>query len=909
MESGSVIRTAPTQEINLDPDLYLFLQGANGGIEINPLEFARTSLQLLKNLPLVRDAVLEYFCRLFDSSVASYLAELDMSHNPTQEENTLMEIHSVLCSYVKANPEAWAPIISTWSLELLGSLSSKYIGHSRVASTKNLNDALHLWMSCRATRTLIDLNTQCLTCLMHYNTETCINALLVTSVQHSPNFDWVVAHVGSSFPHTVITRVLSCGLKDFFQTEQGGKAPKINSVVGILGHLAGSHLADISVALLELFQWSFEENPNDNEDTILQKVATVPYILELASLSTVLLKSLSTDVLLSLNCDVIHKMVPFAPKWCNYLGGRIALQELVIHLSLGCSSGGEFVFKLLLDAAEDPYQPVSNNALEFIELLLKEMGYLLHMRRLRIPLLDCIQSNILSIQPLLLSDQPLRNYTACCLLKMLAWQDWNLVTGSLSYMLTHSSNDAQLANLVQLLEESNGSKSLNKAVQLALTSIGQDDGCDPCQFWDNLYKLMKWDLRDKMVLQTTLTALKDNMRCVAKSLVFTNNIKELHTIANVLEQVSSPQHHPLGVQNVLWVTHATVGYFYSCLKLESGLGKLRGCRVANKLFTRLSNTFPAARNTALRALIEIALTSKTSSLFGNISKPHTNNPPTVSLLQENLKQGTSTLMAQKHSSVFHTGIIGFGLRSSINNNSVDEDTIKTNTSCLIAAITACCQAESPQACLDAIITVALLLVELISPDVMYNGLPWPEEDFCKVTVERDLHICSKLKTLPVIWSLLHFIAAYRPTLCYCSVILRAVAAILVSEWSTAAQQKKGIGEDKLLLEKTIKLLSIMSLGQLLPPPLSSLKEAIPHLPPNQVVMLLRECLWNYMRDHVPSPALFTRDSSGVMWRDPTLSRPPRQYTETFRIILQRNIGKLGQLYAQLFFMHNEESQV
>lgn len=38
--------------------------------------------------------------------------------------------------------------------------------------------------------------------------------------------------------------------------------------------------------------------------------------------------------------------------------------------------------------------------------------------------------------------------------------------------------------------------------------------------------------------------------------------------------------------------------------------------------------------------------------------------------------------------------------------------------------------------LDSAIQVALLLVELISPDVMYNGLPWPEEDFCKV---RELH--------------------------------------------------------------------------------------------------------------------------------------------------------------------------
>lgn len=38
----------------------------------------------------------------------------------TQEELAITEIHSVLCSFVSLNAEAWAPIISTWSLELLG---------------------------------------------------------------------------------------------------------------------------------------------------------------------------------------------------------------------------------------------------------------------------------------------------------------------------------------------------------------------------------------------------------------------------------------------------------------------------------------------------------------------------------------------------------------------------------------------------------------------------------------------------------------------------------------------------------------------------------------------------------------------------------------------------------------------
>ena len=32
--------------------------------------------------------------------------------------------------------------------------------------------------------------------------------------------------------------------------------------------------------------------------------------------------------------------------------------------------------------------------------------------------------------------------------------------------------------------------------------------------------------------------------------------------------------------------------------------------------------------------------------------------------------------------------------------------------------------------------LALQVIELVTPDVMYNGIPWPEEDFAKITVER-----------------------------------------------------------------------------------------------------------------------------------------------------------------------------
>lgn len=59
-------------------------------------------------------------------------------------------------------------------------------------------------------------------------------------------------------------------------------------------------------------------------------------------------------------------MCSYATDWCSYLGGRQALQELVVHLALNCSTGGDHIFMLLLDAAEDPYALMSSNALEIL---------------------------------------------------------------------------------------------------------------------------------------------------------------------------------------------------------------------------------------------------------------------------------------------------------------------------------------------------------------------------------------------------------------------------------------------------------------------------------------------------------------------------------------------------------------
>lgn len=71
---------------------------------------------------------------------------------------------------------------------------------------------------------------------MNSNVDVCIDALLDMSVQHSPYFDWFIAHIGSCFPNTIITRVLACGLKDFcalssMHTLTEKKAPKVAIII------------------------------------------------------------------------------------------------------------------------------------------------------------------------------------------------------------------------------------------------------------------------------------------------------------------------------------------------------------------------------------------------------------------------------------------------------------------------------------------------------------------------------------------------------------------------------------------------------------------------------------------------------------------------------------------------------
>jgi hypothetical protein len=73
-----------------------------------------------------------------------------------------------------------------------------------------------------------------------------------TSGSHGTQFDWVVAHVGNSYPQTIVNEVLGLGLQHFSSTSS--QISRITSVDRILAYLATTHAKEVEHAFDQTVQ-------------------------------------------------------------------------------------------------------------------------------------------------------------------------------------------------------------------------------------------------------------------------------------------------------------------------------------------------------------------------------------------------------------------------------------------------------------------------------------------------------------------------------------------------------------------------------------------------------------------------------------------------------------------------------
>jgi len=876
----------------------MFLAGA-GNISrhgVSP-QLCDTALFLLSNLPAAREAVLEWYSLVLDGVLERFNVETGSSY---EEEEILSGMSRTLIRLMSTSPSPWAPIISSWSLECLGKLSSKW--SSKVCGkSSSLHEKLSSWLRCHVARVLLDLSADCLSRLMDSkvetkevvgsemsDTESCIAALLETSVKHTPHFDWVIAHVGSCFPHTVTERVLSVGLKDFLTaSKEAGptvtgqqvlvRSARLSSVVNILSHLTLSHLSDVQRAIESLVA-SAQSNP-----------PTIPFLLALAVHSPGVRRALTTDL-----ATLIPSLLPSLPdlyhRWENVFYNKTnnTLLAEATQLLLATDRGGPNLLLLLLKLGSDSE---SIAARTLLNCCLSELSSQVGSRsRLEdVPLLTGMSAVLPSLMKLMLSSSKFQVSSSSVLVYLYCQQKGRSVSASvLKFLLSNGQTESHLetaSQLVVMLEQFHFDI-VKDAVSAGLR--------------DNSHEKMITLMRNLISLSSEERWARAVSSCQSQLIEL---LASPHLTGDVLQLLRLVPSHSLRVKDVYKLSQAVVGVVLDTVASDVSQ-KDKMLRVSScEEILRVVCGQKCGLQITLRFLLDSCLnTSFSLYLGGRLSPEETVSPrqqQAISLLESNYKSGTKPVQPLGSSTTFHAGVIGAGAKTPAGQALVSSEVAEVNRRLVVGVISRLAEASYPgQEEGEGNKQLALMLVEIISPDIMYNGLPWPEEEFMKVTIERDLSISRFLARHPLVWSLLSGLAAARPSLCFCSVIVRAVMAVLISHWSSHVTSS--LTGHPAQLQLTVRLLELMAVGQFIPPQLAITPQIIHILDPFQLHCVLVD-IWHFMTRHVPGPSLYVTDErTGQTVRNFGPYKNYHGFCERLRVVLVKNIDTVAVIFKKHF---------
>ncbi|XP_050068431.1 integrator complex subunit 5 [Anopheles maculipalpis] len=922
----------------------------------------KSALHLLEDLPSTRDAVFDYFTLVFNNAVKVYMLSAEKNlPDPSVDDEAVQEIHEALERLVTAGPAAWCPLISSWCLKLLGEVCKK---HHRRRPPSDIRGACNLWLGCSAIRYLLSLSALCFEKLNEKEMDDCINELLVIYGTHSPFFDWVVARLGGCFPLKVIKSMLAMGISrftgDFDQPSES--EVEVLSYLGLAHEndlrsalkstlekestskqaipyllLLAKASDTVSQALVTVF---LELNDEKRLQTLKMQPKnwpsniSLPYVLHtvaglllkikkhairvtliLAKLSTqhnwcqelleIMFVELETLVLEKHSVPLLEDIIRDSSRemlWDSCASDVSYEQQVGVRLILLASFKSNSVFHqsivyLLSMGVKTPVGGSTKPHLNALVRVLAGPHGTSDVPKVR-PAFETAFEKIL-IAPHKRVDcwNILHN-----LVELLKLERTAIVGSTLRKVNCVSIVHELLDRVLKIWENFLNHERHDEPTSVESRSeVDTSNGSQPKEHCKRIKNELSSPESMEIEEETSSgQATVDECKAVTyKDLI--------HETVRLIECLDLGKNVTIGTGQTLKFSQLLVKYFFYCLKLLSGNRNATATmKIPESLDESLNRVYillskhcghrKAARTAALRELLEGALFMH-GNLFGSQSESqaYSFDKPDDLLIKLNHKQGIA--LNASRATVLHAGIIGQGPKIPTKKAVGPASEMQNH---LLNAIVACCQdVNDHQATIDGFSYVSLLLVEMISPDVMYNGLPWPEEDFIKVTMERDLQIQRTFRQSPILWSILGLVACYRPSLCYCSVLLRALCASALHQWrSKTAETLNGVKTD--LMYMTTKLLELMALAQLLPPPLSYLHIVLEYFDGPEIAYVLKECVWNYMKDHVPSPVLFVCDPTGFHWRDPLTSRPPVQYTNPLRNTMQKKLTRVGHLYHQMF---------
>lgn len=829
------------------------------------------------------------------------------------DNSLIIQIDNLLGELVETCPVIWGPLVARWAVNQLGRWSLEWEGVI-VGRDATLEERVAGWLDCQPAQVLANLTVSCVA----HDADNTVAALLVASIHNGPALNWLVAHVGCSFPATIINRILSLGLRNYVASTSSSQANQLTSIDTILSHLAERHFPEIQRELHSFLLTTFTDNPDNCTKGV------VPYLLQLANTnwSRSILRALTASLPQVLHSDRSMASITSRLSWWipQYFPSSEAFIDLLIHLLLdtGKPAACELIYLLLRGSLAPPSQGQSgtNFVLQLFHSLIGELNDIVYTRAnvsfsSRVPLLKALgdggeedaeaDGGVMALSELIHwclkteNEVAIRRIgqilmftimeqgpdTSCSILQDILHSDCPVSKDSifLLYMI-------QAAIVKHQSFYSSPSRTLTAAIAQNLQqSVKISDILNTVKKVESLLTGSREN--NSFITEALNCALLASIPCLARLV----NVPQLSFC--VLELISHlPLEKPLSLTHLMCLGHAVVFFFFTSLKSTDMRKKLKSSNLCSKILMQLSHS-SLAHSLLVRLLFEAALRPEWSYLFGAKKEAFLEFKESPwHLLLTNHNFDSWVKVPKSHNTIFHAGQIGreYSQMKKSKNVSISASEINLNTQLLLNLLGTCCRAQGAN---QGATTLALLLVEYISPDIMFNGFPWPEE-YIKFTFERDLAIRKTFEEFPVVWHFLELVARCRPALCYCSVLVRALTAALTAFWNTCPENFSAQAPEH--MRSTQKLLEIMVVGQFLPEAFAVLPQMVEKLAPHEVVCILQD-IWAYLRDHTPSPDRWVLLPSGLHQRPP--EPLDARYTDRCRKLIHVHIDIFDHLLPSM----------
>lgn len=551
--------------------------------------------------------------------------------------------------------------------------------------------------------------------------------------------------------------------------------------------------------------------------------------------------------------------------------------------------------------------------------------------------LKALQRHLKELCQELLNSSGLRAKIMVRVLSLVSRQGGQIITiEAMTYLLINSKSRKNLSHVVALKSELEvyDHEILVKCMEKFVDKLCGSDSVLPdskiSKALDNCMILMEDDV---IQAETKRTKLKESLQqkwSMLSNLVCAENQDVSFLCMRILDLLVLPMHQPLS--GVFRACMNLVTAYYKCLRRimdsqESDNKDWEMVNLCDKLLLYVVKQNSVMQQAVLRMIMETLLEKENIGLISSQKikddeEATAIKEPKVQLLDRNNSPDVVSRIPVNRSSVIYAGSLNknkrrigqqndaeFILKSKLlqqcllntidsmsslrisSNEKMEVDISHGNsfTELQISRLTD--SGDKAPYCF-----LATLMAEMICPDVIAT-MPWPDEEFLKYTVERDIKIKKQFDSSPFLWEILSLISNEWPAMYHCIVLVQSLLASCLTYWEV--DRKTSAAFSPAQLEMTLKVLQLVKKAGWLPEPWCNVGDILHHLTPHEVYQLLSG-IWSFCRETNLSPMRFTeKDHLGR----PSAAFSQDQLRNLFRLyrrIFLDNMGSLGVFFKRFF---------